>query len=375
MVERFNLIESSGRLSFEAWFSARTEDDRSWAVEEGTWRFRYRYLNRVTLGGRNVALPLPLVRGQAPDLLIALHAEPAFLAACAVARARGSRVAVWIEPTFDTWVKRRRWKEKLKRQIFPRLDGVLTTGRDGRAFASRYGMQQERIFFLPYFASFPRFGPACRRARQRRAMRRESLGLKGVTFAYVGRLWSGKGLKYLLDAFAALQQRCVDDVSLLIVGDGPDEAMLRDRCRKERIRNVVFSGFSQREELPALYSTADVFVFPTLGDPFGQVVEEAMSCSLPVISSRAAGEIEARIEEGVTGFIVPPMNSAALLDRMERLAHDPDLRKKMGEAGLREARVYTAELWVERFEQAVEEILSAPRRARAEASHRSSPPL
>jgi glycosyltransferase involved in cell wall biosynthesis len=361
MVEKFNAIERTGRVRFEAWFSARTEADRSWEVEEEAWQFRYRYLRQVVLGGHGFAAPLPLVHGKVPDLLVTLHAEPAFLAGWALARARGTRTVVWIEPTFDTWVTRRRWKEGLKRQIFPRLDGVMTTGRDGNAFASRYGTAEQRIFYLPYFSSFPEFGPACRAAREGRDQRRESLGLRGVTFAYVGRLWSGKGLNYLVDAFAVLQRRSEGEVSLLIAGDGSDEQALRDRCRKEGLKNVVFVGFFQREQLPFLYTAADVFVFPTLGDPFGQVVEEAMSCGLPIISSSAAGEIEDRIEEGVNGFIVPPMNSASLLDRMELLASDPHLRSRMGEASFRRATAYTPDLWVEKFVHAVGQILAMPR--------------
>jgi glycosyltransferase involved in cell wall biosynthesis len=182
-----------------------------------------------------------------------------------------------------------------------------------------------------------------------------------VTFVYVGRLWSGKGLSYLVDAFAVLQRRSAGEVSLLVAGDGPDEEALRARCRKEGLKNVVFAGFFQREQLPFLYAAADVFVFPTLGDPFGQVVEEAMSCGLPIISSSAAGEIEDRVEEGVNGFIVPSMNSAALFDRMELLVSDPDLRRRMGEASLRKATAYTPDLWLERFEHAVEQILATPR--------------
>ena len=361
MVEKFNAVARAGRLRFEAWFSSRTAADRSWKVEEDAWQFPYRYLSRVVVGRRGIGAPLPLLRGEAPDLLVTLHAEPAFLAGWALARARGTRTAVWIEPTFDAWVTRRRWKEGLKRQIFPRLDGVVTTGPDGKAFASRYGMPERRIFYLPYFSSFPQFRSACRTARETRDQRRESLGLRGVTFAYVGRLWSGKGLNYLVDAFALLQRRSESEVSLLLAGDGADEEALRDRCRKLGLENVVFTGFFQRDQLPFLYAAADVFVFPTLGDPFGQVVEEASSCGLPIISSSAAGEIQDRVEEGVTGFIVPPMNSAALFDRMELLAGDSDLRRRMGEAAFRKATPYTSDVWVERFEHAVEQILGMPR--------------
>ena len=77
-------------------------------------------------------------------------------------------------------------------------------------------------------------------------------------------------------------------------------------CAERGIRNVIFAGFFQKAELPRLYAAADVFVFPTLGDPYGLVVDEAMACSLPIISTSAAGEIRDRVESGVNGFVVPP---------------------------------------------------------------------
>src|SRR3546814_19234035 len=75
---------------------------------------------------------------------------------------------------------------------------------------------------------------------------------------------------------------------------------------------------------------ADVFVFPTLGDPYGLVVDEALACSLPVISTSEAGEINCRVESGVNGYIVPAQNSSILANRKLNLARDKELRKRMG---------------------------------------------
>jgi glycosyltransferase involved in cell wall biosynthesis len=76
---------------------------------------------------------------------------------------------------------------------------------------------------------------------------------------------------------------------------GPDEPLLCERCREEGLTNVAFAGFHQSDTLPSLLAAADAFVFPTLGDPFGMAVPEAMACGLPVISTSAAGEIRGRI--------------------------------------------------------------------------------
>jgi glycosyltransferase involved in cell wall biosynthesis len=357
MVERFNVVAARGNLHFEAWFNERTEPDRSWDVDESDWQFRARYLPAVTVAGRRLSLPSPLFGRDLPDLLVSLYAEPSFLFGWMLARQRGIRTAFWTEVTFDRWVTRRPLKETLKRRIFPRVDGVITVGKDGRRFARRYGAPDERIFYAPHVIDVEHFARGRATALPDRDRVRDRLGLRGVTFIYVGRLWWGKGLDTLIDAFGTLQRRVEGEISLLLVGDGPEEAHLRRRCLAEGLRNVVITGFKQKRDLPALYAAADVFVFPTLGDPYGLVVDEAMACSLPVISTSAAGEIRDRVADGVNGFIVPPGNSAALLDRMERLVHGQAMRARMADASRQKIEGRTPERWAKEFEYAVDQIL------------------
>jgi glycosyltransferase involved in cell wall biosynthesis len=143
----------------------------------------------------------------------------------------------------------------------------------------------------------------------------------------VGRLWFGKGLGDLLSAYKSVRESR-DDVSLLIVGDGVDEDRLRLQAGK--LDGVVFAGFVQPRDLPSFYALADVFVFPTLGDPNGLVVEEALAAGLPVISTEAAGDIHSRVAEANVGFVVPVSDVNELADRMKVLI-DPSVRLPMSE--------------------------------------------
>ncbi len=88
-------------------------------------------------------------------------------------------------------------------------------------------------------------------------------------------------------------------------------------------------------EMPALYASADVVVYPTVGEePYGLVPLEAMSCARPVVASRSGGITET-VVDGVTGFLVDRHDVLALADRVEALARDPGLRRRMGAAGRR----------------------------------------
>jgi glycosyltransferase involved in cell wall biosynthesis len=357
VISRFNALSRRGNLRFEAWFSARTEPGRSWRVDEKTWDFPYRYLPGGGVGRGRVALPVPLFRRSPPQLIVGLHADPAVLAAYPLFRRRGVRTAFWVTTTYNSWVTRRAWKEAIKRLAFKGVDGVLTTGSDGRSFAVRYGADPDAIYVLPHFVDFDYFSRQGELHRSTRADIRRELGVSGITYLYVGRLWRGKGIDDLLTAFADLQRDGSRTVSLLVAGDGVDEGYFRERCQLEGIENVVFAGFRQRDDLPKMYVAADVFVFPTLGDPFGHVVEEAMSCAIPVITTEAAGEIRDRVTDGVTGFIVPAARPGALLARMRLLATDENLRDDMGRAARDRARGQTAERWAEAFEAAADALL------------------
>lgn len=356
MVERFNALADRDAFTFEAWFNDRIYSHRSWEVDEPTWRFRYRYLPTTRIAGRKLHWPFPLL-GRRPDLLVSLYAEPSFLAGWAVAKWRGAKTAFWCEVTFDRWVTRRRWKEWLKRMVFSRVDATLGAGRDGRRFAMQYGVPADRALCLRHSIDVHHFHSGYLAHLPNRGSLRGELGLRGTVFIYVGRLWWGKGVNYLLDAFEQVQRSSSEEVSLLLVGDGQEEVDLRRTSAERGMRNVNFAGFHQTSELPRFYAAADVFVFPTLGDPYGLVVDEAMACSLPIISTTSAGEIQDRVEEGVNGYTVPPENSAILAERMLQLARDPALRERMGHASAGKIAGHTPERWAEDFEHIVQTLL------------------
>lgn len=361
VVDRFNAVADSGQLDFTAWFTTKRESDRSWDVDESTWRFPYRYLPRFKIGRQSVTIPSPLIHGTRPDVIVSLYENISYLMGFGLGRIRGVRMVFFAEKTFDAWVTRRKWKEALKRLIFSRVDAVFTTGPDGQRFCGQYGTPAERIFCLTHFNQFHLFSQDRELHKDARAQLRRTLDLKGTTFLCVGRLWRGKGISYLIDAFKELQTSVDQDVSLLFVGDGEDELSIRERCRSENIRNVVFAGFKQRGELPQYYSAGDIFIFPTLGDPYGLALDEAMASGLPVVSTSAAGEIHERIDDGVNGFIVPPADSGALYERMRSLMLNPSLRTRFSTAAVAKVAGKTPDRWARDFEAAIRGVITLPR--------------
>jgi glycosyltransferase involved in cell wall biosynthesis len=362
VVGRFNAVARRGNVDLEAWFSARTEPDRSWTVEESGWEFPSRYLPGIPLGSRVVALPAGLLPRRRPDLLISLYANASFLAGFELARLAGIRTAFRVLPTFDEWVRRHPLKEHLKRAAFSRVDAVKVPGPAGAAMAARYGVTDDRIHVVTQSIDVEKFRSGRIRWQPERTSIRGELGVNGCAFLYVGRLWEGKGVSHLLAAFKTVLE-AGEDATLILAGDGVDESRYRLVSSEVALRGrVVFTGFIQQSDLPRVYAASDVVVFPTLGDPHGLVIEEAMASRLPVITTTAAGDIERRLPDGRAGFIVAPADPDGLADRMIRLARESALRARMGSLGDDLVSARTHERYAEDFERFVEAVLKAPRR-------------
>jgi len=267
-------------------------------------------------------------------------------------------------PTFDTWLQRSFGNEAAKRFLFRAVDGVKVPGDGGAAFAGHYGMSSDRTLRVTQSIDVEHYARARRLSAAARGEARRRLGLRGCVFIYVGRLWSGKGLDFLFEAYREVRRQ-FSDVSLLVVGDGVEESRYREMARASA--DVVFTGFVQPPELPEYYALADVMIFPTLGDPHGLVVEEAMAAGLPVICTESAGDIRNRLPDGRAGYVVPPANPAALAERMLMLVRDSALRTRFGREAALIVSGHNHDRYAADFENFVDTILSRPRRRTPQA--------
>ena len=302
---------------------------------------------------------MPELRHVKPALVASLIAEPSYFIGALMMRSLDTRHVIRVMPTYDAWIKRSLPKEAGKHLLYRTVDGAKTSGDAASRVAQAYGLPPQRIFPITQSIDVDHYAAAQAVSSSERGEERQNRNLHGCVFIYVGRLWSGKGLDTLFDAYEALLED-ESNVSLLIVGDGVEEDIFRARARD--LPHVHFEGFVQPRDLPSLYALGDVFVFPTLGDPHGLVVEEAMAAGLPVISSTAAGDIEKRIVDGERGFLFQPGNSSILAKRMQRLSRDVELRQRFTEAGRMYAAGRSHERYAEDFECMVEKLLYLPRR-------------
>jgi glycosyltransferase involved in cell wall biosynthesis len=154
---------------------------------------------------------------------------------------------------------------------------------------------------------------------------------------YVGRISLPKGFPYLLQAFANLR---VPNKHLTVIGGVlPEFRSVLEKLPKD---SVTFTGTMPQVQLKEWMSRSHVMVMPSLDEGMALVQGQALACGCPIIATTNTGA-EDLFTEGVEGFIVPIRDPAALTDRMQRLAEDPALQKRMSEAAL--ARVHQLGGW------------------------------
>ena len=200
--------------------------------------------------------------------------------------------------------------------------------------AVQLGLRRERVHVLPNVIDLDDFD---RRSARPVSVRRSAGEIVAVAAC---RLVAAKRLDRFIAAVAAVRR---DGCPLrgVIVGAGPERDALERRARESgQFDGITFLG--RRDDIPALLRQADVLVVSSDHEGFPNVVLEAMAAQLPVITT-PAGDAPSVIEDGVTGFVVPPDDLGAMADRLRLLARTPSLRLRFGRAGReRVERLYDA---------------------------------
>ena len=145
----------------------------------------------------------------------------------------------------------------------------------------------------------------------------------------VATLRSWKGHRFMVDA---LLERKLDGAILVLVGDGPQEPMLRKQVEERGLKDrVIFAG--RREDVQDWLRAFDVFVLPSTGNEgIPQALMQAMATGLPVVTT-PVGAIPELVVHNESGFIVQPENPASLAEGIAAVLSDPALAKRLGDAG------------------------------------------
>lgn len=193
----------------------------------------------------------------------------------------------------------------------------------------RLGISADRMVVIPNGVDAKRF---C--AGQNREGIKRKFGIHGrhPVIGTVGRLVREKGQAFLIEALAALKN-AFPDLACLIVGEGPLLEYLKQEALAEGVSDICrFTG--PIAEIKEVYAILDLFVLPSLREPFGLAVLEAMASGTAVLATDSGGPAE-YIRPGVNGLLVPPGDPAAMAAKIRQLLSDHPLRKTLAEEGRR----------------------------------------
>jgi glycosyltransferase involved in cell wall biosynthesis len=270
-------------------------------------------------------------------------------------RAHGVATIVMSESNFDDH-GRSLLGEAVKRFVVNSLfDGGIVGGKRAAFYLERLGMQQDRIVPGYDVVDNDYFSSCAQRCRH------EYDGIQNLNsppyFLFVGRLAPEKNVSTLLDAFG-LYRDCGGNWRLVIAGDGPLNDTLREKADTHvRTGAVVFTGHLNIQELPSLYEAAGCFVLPSMREPWGLVVNEAMASALPVIVSSRCGCADDLVIEGWNGFVIDSSTAssvAAALTRISKL--DLETRVRMGKRSQSIIANYSPERWAQEVQRVVDVV-------------------
>jgi glycosyltransferase involved in cell wall biosynthesis len=211
------------------------------------------------------------------------------------------------------------------------------------------------VVVTPHVLDRDRFHPD---GRSREEVRRSlGAGDADVVACFVNNgFWEHKGLAIAIRSFAEARRVAPEIAQLWVVGVGPVDryrAIAREHGVAERIR---FLGW--RDDIERVYRGADLLVHPAAYETFSLAVHEAAACGLPVVGTCVNG-VEDLLADGEAGILVE-RSDRAVTSALLQLARDPDLRRRMGEAGRRRAIAFGPEVFTESVFAAYRELLSPP---------------
>lgn len=224
-------------------------------------------------------------------------------------------------------------KAMVKRFLYTGAKLCFGSGKSSEAYFLASGVKKERIRYHNFTSLTEKDILKAPVSDAEKSALREKLGLKpdAVYVVTVGQFIERKGFDLLLQAWKDVN---LPEAELLLIGGGGKRPEYEEFLRANHVRNVTILDFLNKEALFEYYKACDLFVLPTREDVWGLVINEAMACGLPVISSdRCNAALELTVS-GENGILYPVNDTAALGDALRKLISDGELRRRFSERNI-----------------------------------------
>lgn len=361
-VPAFNKIAELAPFQFDVYFMTENESHRKWRIYKEKIRFNYKILKGIHFNFKGINIHLNfgfsyfLLKKNYDLLILGNWNQPVFYEGFFLIKLMKKRAALFGETTLRDKRSNFIFFEKIKRFLVRHSDGFIPAGNAAAEYLKYLGAHSDKIFIARFCTDHDFFYNEYLKLKPYREKIKREKGYPAFTILFVGRFVWYKGIMVLLKAYKRLQEKN-KDIGLVLLGDGSERKKYEEYCKNNNLKNVFSEGFKQMEELPEYYISADVLILPSLSDPWGLVVNEAMAFGLPVISTDVAGVTYDLVKNGINGFVVKAGDSNELYNVLKKLCKNAELRKRMGKKSLEIIKDYTPENWAKSFIEAVNRIL------------------
>ena len=316
----YELLAATPGIELKVFFCSGREPDRHWDLDQLHVPHVFLRERFFTLGSnRYVHVNVdvwPRLREFAPDVVVTTGFNPTHLIAFVQARASGARHVAMTDGTADSEAKLSAVHRWARRWVYRRSAAFVGASEGSFSLYRQYGVRDSRLFKSHLCANNAAFATAAGVERD-------------VDLLFCGRFAEGKQPLFALEVAAAVARRLGRRLVMLLVGSGELEGAMRQAA--ERLAPWIdarFPGFARQSELPACYARSKLLLFPTTGDTWGVVANEACAAGVPVIVSPQAGVANDLVRDGVNGRVLP-LEVEAWAEAAANLLRDDGMRQRM----------------------------------------------
>lgn len=294
-IPALNRLAALPGIELHVIFCCRREPNRNWdlpPIEFGCTYLRERFIQIGERYIHNNLDVLPALRRLAPDVVITSGFNPTHLYAFAYAWLNQVAHIVMTDGTYDSERSLSLLHRLVRRLVFARSKAFVWASIGGRQLFASYGIAAARCFRACLCVENTRFAGAAGHAEP------------AFDFIFCGRIEAVKNPVFAIDVALATAVRLNRKVRILFVGSGSEQARIEEHAaRHAELVEASFHGFASQHDLPLLYRSARIFLFPTVWDPWGVVANEACAAGLPVLVSPHAGVAGELVVDGENGFV------------------------------------------------------------------------
>jgi len=327
----FREISKNSELDLTVYFMSHSAKNRRWKVQPKKLGFKYEVLPKIEFSflGRdlftyiiNYTFPIKFLKSNFDVVISAGWLDFASQIGFLLCKLTNKKFIIWSESTINESSWRRYITFPFVKFLVKQSDACVAIGTRSKEYLLKLGSISEKIFVGFSTVDIDLFRTKSKIYKKERKVIRKKLGIKTKRVVlYVGQFIERKGIIYLLKAFEELNKK-YKDVTLLLVGYGPLKEKLIDYVEEHGLHNVIFISHIEVQKMPQMYSVADLFVLPSIEETWGLVINEAMACGLPVVTTEMVGSSVDLVKNFYNGLVVPERDYLSLHQSIQEIITD-----------------------------------------------------